>query len=98
MAGKGQPSLHPHALGCRVDFDKDCEDPEYKPLPGTTKEQDDEVSRAWGTPPPTTHTQLLGPHALSPPLAVSPPAALGHSPHAHETPSISVVPVALPMG
>ncbi|XP_059586405.1 chromodomain-helicase-DNA-binding protein 8 isoform X3 [Alligator mississippiensis] len=25
-----------------VDFDKDCEDPEYKPLPGTTKEQDDE--------------------------------------------------------
>ncbi|KAM6421419.1 LOW QUALITY PROTEIN: chromodomain-helicase-DNA-binding protein 8 [Rhynochetos jubatus] len=26
-----------------VDFDKDCEDPEYKPLPGTTKEVDDEA-------------------------------------------------------
>uniref|UniRef100_A0A8C4J301 Chromodomain helicase DNA binding protein 8 n=1 Tax=Dromaius novaehollandiae TaxID=8790 RepID=A0A8C4J301_DRONO len=26
-----------------VDFDKDCEDPEYKPLPGTAKEPDDET-------------------------------------------------------
>lgn len=25
-----------------VDFDKDCEDPEYKPLPGPLKDQDDE--------------------------------------------------------
>lgn len=27
----------------RVDFDKDCEDPEYKPLQGPPKDQDDEV-------------------------------------------------------
>lgn len=26
-----------------MDFDKDCEDPEYKPLAGTAKEVDDEV-------------------------------------------------------
>ncbi|XP_035428243.2 chromodomain-helicase-DNA-binding protein 8 [Cygnus atratus] len=29
-------------VGEGVDFDKDCEDPEYKPLPGTAKEVDEE--------------------------------------------------------
>lgn len=27
----------------RIDFDKDCEDPEYKPLQGPPKDPEDEV-------------------------------------------------------
>lgn len=33
----------PHPPPNRVDFDKDCEDPEYKPVGGPPKEPDDEV-------------------------------------------------------
>lgn len=40
----GEPPPHrPCAPPGSVDFDKDCEDPEYKPLAGTAKEVDDEV-------------------------------------------------------
>lgn len=34
----------------RVDFDKDCEDPEYKPLQGPPKDQDDEVRNSHLSP------------------------------------------------
>lgn len=42
-----------------VDFDKDCEDPEYKPLAGTAKEVDDEVFGG-ALPPLNLPPQNLG--------------------------------------
>uniref|UniRef100_A0A452IVR3 Chromodomain helicase DNA binding protein 8 n=1 Tax=Gopherus agassizii TaxID=38772 RepID=A0A452IVR3_9SAUR len=35
-------------VGEGAEFDKDCEDPEYKPLSGPAKEQDDEPGECWG--------------------------------------------------
>uniref|UniRef100_A0A8B9UZH3 DNA helicase n=1 Tax=Anas zonorhyncha TaxID=75864 RepID=A0A8B9UZH3_9AVES len=44
-------------IGEGVDFDKDCEDPEYKPLAGTAKELDEEVRFLGG---PETPKFILG--------------------------------------
>uniref|UniRef100_A0A8C0KRD9 Chromodomain helicase DNA binding protein 8 n=1 Tax=Canis lupus dingo TaxID=286419 RepID=A0A8C0KRD9_CANLU len=41
-----------------VDFDKDCEDPEYKPLQGPPKDQDDEVRNS--------HLNVAFSHSLDP--------------------------------
>ncbi|KAI6059779.1 Chromodomain-helicase-DNA-binding protein 8 [Aix galericulata] len=40
--GAGGSRLSPFVPNPSVDFDKDCEDPEYKPLAGTAKEVDEE--------------------------------------------------------